>query len=249
MSSRWRSASRCHTWGSVGVLINPVFLRDGEPIWTGLFFGLLAGTRLLWVHGHCRVEVSKGPRPARGRGDTPRWWLMAGSAACCMQYMRHCPLFPVQSQSEELPATTEGEWRRRHSSQGRTSDCILNSRHHVLLQGGFSRCSLMRPAPGSRTQVFCPSVLCGPPSGRPSRGLAGINSGFDRPLLSCAVWAPRGRPSPELAGTNPKTGQVLYFLTGVCVLGPRSFSSSSLHARVTVATGMLFFTEVLISST
>ena len=40
---------------------------------------------------------------------------MAGSAACCTPYTRHCPLFPVQSQPAELPATTVGEWRRRHS--------------------------------------------------------------------------------------------------------------------------------------
>ena len=35
----------------------------------------------------------------------------------------------------------------------------------------------------------------------------------------CCSGTPRGRPSPEVAGTNPKTGQVLFFLTGVCVFG------------------------------
>ena len=49
------------------------------------------------------------PDPAWGRGDTPRWGLMAGIAACCTQYIRCCPLFPVQWQTIELPATTEGE--------------------------------------------------------------------------------------------------------------------------------------------
>ena len=53
------------------------------------------------------------------RGDTPRWGLMAGTAACCTQFFSCCPFsFPVQPQSTELPATTEGRWRRRHLSPG-----------------------------------------------------------------------------------------------------------------------------------
>ena len=44
---------------------------------------------------------------------------MAGTAACCTTYVRCCPFsFPVQPQSTELPATTEGRWRRRHLSPG-----------------------------------------------------------------------------------------------------------------------------------
>ena len=58
------------------------------------------------------------PGPFGDRGDTPRWGLMAGTAACCSPYIRCCPFFPVQSQSTELPATTEGRWRRRHLSPG-----------------------------------------------------------------------------------------------------------------------------------
>ena len=49
-------------------------------------------------------------------------------------------LHVVQSQSAELPATTEGKWRRRLSSQGhKTGPLIvrLTSHHHVLSQGGF----------------------------------------------------------------------------------------------------------------
>ena len=61
------------------------------------------------------------PGPARGRGRWP--WNMAVVGALGLQYIRHCPFLPfslhvVQSQSAELPATTEEEWRRRHSSQG-----------------------------------------------------------------------------------------------------------------------------------
>ena len=59
------------------------------------------------------------PGPFGGRGDTPRWGLMAGTAACCTQFFSCCPFsFPVQPQSTELPATTEGRWRRRHLSPG-----------------------------------------------------------------------------------------------------------------------------------
>ena len=44
---------------------------------------------------------------------------MAEAAACCAQFFRYSPFsFPVQPQSTELPATTEGRWRRRHLSPG-----------------------------------------------------------------------------------------------------------------------------------
>ena len=81
---------------------------------------------------------------------------MAGTAPCCTQYIRCCPLFPVQSQSAELLATTEGEWRRRHSSQGHKAGPLiprLTSLHRALWQGGFSCVFSMRLAPGTRTQV------------------------------------------------------------------------------------------------
>ena len=52
-------------------------------------------------------------------GDTPRWGLMAETAACCTPYIRCCPFsFLVQPQSTQLPATTEERWRRRHLSPG-----------------------------------------------------------------------------------------------------------------------------------
>ena len=85
------------------------------------------------------LEYSRAPDLARGRGDTPRWGLMAGSAACCTTYNRHFPLVPVQRQSNELPATTVGECRRRHSlrrHKGGRWTVRLTSRHRVL-QGGF----------------------------------------------------------------------------------------------------------------
>ena len=65
------------------------------------------------------------PWSLRDRGDTPRWGLMAGSAACCTQFFRCCPFsFLVQPQSTELPATTEGRWRRRHLSPGRKAGLL-----------------------------------------------------------------------------------------------------------------------------
>ena len=59
---------------------------------------------------------------------TPRWRSMACFSSCCTPYIRCCPFFPEQPQSTELPATTEGRWRRRHLSpgQGRTVDCSFN---------------------------------------------------------------------------------------------------------------------------
>ena len=81
-------------------------------------------------------KFASAPGPFGDRGDTPRWGPMAGTAACCTQYIRCCPLFPVQSQSAELPATTEGEWQRRHSLQEHEAGLLTvlsTSRHQTLL--------------------------------------------------------------------------------------------------------------------
>ena len=43
------------------------------------------------------------PGPFWDRGDMPRWGLMAGTAACCTQYIRHCPFlspFTLYSHSQ-----------------------------------------------------------------------------------------------------------------------------------------------------
>ena len=64
------------------------------------------------------LKYSSAPGPFGDRGDTLRWGLMAGSAAWRTPYLRCCPFFPVQRQPTELPATTEGRWRRRHLSPG-----------------------------------------------------------------------------------------------------------------------------------
>ena len=71
------------------------------------------------------------------------------------------PLFPVQSQPAELPATAEGRWWRRHSSQGHKAaplTVFFNFPPPRTVAGFFSRCLLMRPAP----KCFV-SVLCGHP--------------------------------------------------------------------------------------
>ena len=71
------------------------------------------------------LKFASTPGPFGDRGDTPRWGLMAGAAACCAQFFRCSPFsFPVQPQSTELPATTEGRWRRRATSRQDTrQDC------------------------------------------------------------------------------------------------------------------------------
>ena len=44
-----------------------------------------------------------------------QWWTVVGArSAPFPRYVRHS-LVPAQMRSTELPATTEGEWRRRHS--------------------------------------------------------------------------------------------------------------------------------------
>ena len=67
---------------------------------------------------------------------------MAGFAAWSTPYSRCCPLVPVQRWSDELPATTVGERRRRRSlrRQGRTLHCPFNFLPQVLLQCGLEKC-------------------------------------------------------------------------------------------------------------
>ena len=99
--------------------VNPVSLRDGGLRWTGL--SVVLG---LWIPVFLQNTATDAftytstPGPFGGRGYTPRWGPMAGSAAWCTPYIRCSPFFPAQSQPTELPATTEERWRRRHLSQG-----------------------------------------------------------------------------------------------------------------------------------
>ena len=71
----------------------------------------------LRVHG--LLEVQKSPwLPSRSRGG---WrWLRLLVLHDSPSYVRYFPFVSLYRhvQSKELPATTEGEWRRRHSSQG-----------------------------------------------------------------------------------------------------------------------------------
>ena len=91
--------------------------RRRVRLWFCMWLRRFMGTRIPGVRGHGRLEECKGPWSLWGlRGYTPHVFmgLMAGYAACCTHYIRHSPLLPVQRWSIELPATTVGEWRRRH---------------------------------------------------------------------------------------------------------------------------------------
>ena len=60
------------------------------------------------------LKFEKAPSSHRGAEGT--WqWLRLLVVSFLASYTRHGPLVPVQRQSTELPATTVGEWRRRHS--------------------------------------------------------------------------------------------------------------------------------------
>ena len=110
-------------WALVKMLVNPVSLRDGELHWTGLLFYILA----LLVYG-CKFSLSTWTRRPRSlqtplvpsgiEGIRPDggWWLRLQPA---VRSIRCCPFFALYShESTELPATTEGRWRRRHLSLG-----------------------------------------------------------------------------------------------------------------------------------
>ena len=105
-----------------------IFLLSSSCL-TGLSLGLLG--RALRFGLYCcgttlRVRVfltdalsfSSVPGPSGDRSNMPlmaAWGLVAGSAACCMQCIRCCPMVPVQVRSLGPPATTVGEWWRHHA--------------------------------------------------------------------------------------------------------------------------------------
>ena len=95
-------------------------------VWSGtiFWFGEVRVFALLALASWL-LKFASTPGPFGGRGDTPRWGLMAGSAACCAQFFRYSPFFPVQSQQTELLATTEERWRRRHLSPGHKAGPLL----------------------------------------------------------------------------------------------------------------------------
>ena len=135
----------------VSVLSNPVSLRAGKWTW----MGLLPRGGILWVLVLVFVEFAfwpilifaSAPGPFEDRGGMRRMATGVDGWDRSLLYAVHqtlslsFSLHVVQSQSAELPATTEGESSR------------LTSIHHVLSQGGLLVCLLMRLAPGTLTQV------------------------------------------------------------------------------------------------
>ena len=84
--------------------------------WT---FCLFVWLRRLWVLAVFKymakftLNYAKAPSSHRGAGGDGD--VFASSLPPLAAYIRHFPLVPVQRQSIELPATTVGECRRRHS--------------------------------------------------------------------------------------------------------------------------------------
>ena len=67
------------------------------------------------------VSLKYERAPGSHRGAEGKWrWLRLLVVHLPPLYVRYCPFVSLYRtvQSKELPATTEGEWRRRHSSQG-----------------------------------------------------------------------------------------------------------------------------------
>ena len=86
------------------------------------------------------------PGPFGGRGDTPRWGLMAGASACCSQHIRYCPFLSPCTRTVTVSGAAGhnrgGVVERRlfARTQGRTAHCTFKfstSFHQALLQGGF----------------------------------------------------------------------------------------------------------------
>ena len=122
-------------WSSLGQGVGLPF----SPDFFIMGFSFLTGLSFCWGYMVCRsglVSTGCGPtlrvrvflmyvpvllkRPWSLRGSreyAPHGCmvLMAGTSACCMQYVRCCPMVPVQVRFMEPLATTVGEWWRHHS--------------------------------------------------------------------------------------------------------------------------------------
>ena len=109
-SSKWQCSAEAVCGSCSQVPVNPVSLREGELDLDGIILYAVVRVQVFLEYTATDAFMySSTPGPFGDGGDKPRWGPMAESAACCTQYIRCCPLFPVQSQSAELLATTEGE--------------------------------------------------------------------------------------------------------------------------------------------
>ena len=122
------------------------YCRIGFPgtgvVCTLYWYGWIRVFALLALAYWLFLKFAIAPGLSGGRGEMamtapPRWF-----SSCSVQQTLSL-LVPVQRQSIELPATTDGEWRRRHSLQshkGGLWTVRLTSFHRLLLQGGFLLC-------------------------------------------------------------------------------------------------------------
>ena len=179
---------------------------------TQLHAGCGMGTCFLRVHGQAHLELRKRPWPLRRpRGDGNGGRFVRSPCLPVTPYTRHCPLVPVQRQSIELPATTVGECRRRHSlrrHKGGRWTVRLTSRHHVL-QGGFSSvwCVLRRSGQSPSADARGLRWLRWPRVRARWRFKQDVESGLSVVVEwrqhSTQAGTPRGRWSK---GTDPRTG-------------------------------------------
>ena len=194
-----------------------------------------AGARFPRVHGHRPLEVCNVPRPlGRSREDGNGGRFVRSPCPpfdTVHQTLSLGPLAPVQPQSIELPATTVGEWRRRHSlrrHKGGLWTVPSTSFHRVLLQCGFNTVARTLwldegVLSGLLKDMLTPLRNCNCPAGRhharSSRGSR--DSNFRLPdLLEKVKFYPLGT-DPRTGGHRPKdrssggipSGARGYFLT------------------------------------
>ena len=112
-----------------------------------VYAGYSTGSCFHRIHGQDHLELGKDPWPLRrSRGG---WQWRSLRSLALPSFLRRtpdtalAPFVPVQSQSTELPATTVGEWRRRHTlrrHKGGLWTAFFYLPPHVLLQCGFLHC-------------------------------------------------------------------------------------------------------------
>ena len=73
------------------------------------------GTLVCWYGGLFTLMYTSAPGPSGDRGEWQWRTVVAAQTAPSRRTPDTVPFVPVQLQSMELPATTVGEWWRRHS--------------------------------------------------------------------------------------------------------------------------------------
>ena len=157
---------------------------------------------LLWF-----LKFARAPGLSGGRGEmatsSARLAFLRGVVCARRRYARCFPfLFPVQRQSSELPATTVGECRRRHSLRRHKGGLWT-----VLFKLPATTC--YRVALTCRCQAFNRTAVALVATG-PRQVASGLSVVVEWQFHSRQAGTPRGRAEERRAPTQGLAGDIFY---------------------------------------